>query len=496
MVRNVLTSWLGHFIVIAAGFAVTAVLYRKLDSAVLGVWYFSWSLAAYFGLVQMGIGSSVDRYVARYRAAGDGDGINTVVNSVLATMLIMALGVLVLTVGTTWLLPVVWAGRLGAMAGEAQFVVLCLGVGVAISLASAPFGGLITGYHRWDIHNAILVVGRVLSVLGMIAVVLLGYRLRALAAVSLAGAALESVLRVIWARRTCPLLRIRRGFIRWFMIRDGFAFGVKSLIPRWSDLLVYQTTNVMIVSFLGPAALALFAPPMTLVRHVATLVYKFAFVLVPTASAMQSVQGRKDLQRLMVQATRYGLYIALPMLVTLVVLGGPLLRIWIGPERARGSVLAILAIGHLVLIGLSPAKSVLAGLNAHGRAGLAHLLAAGLACGGVIAVLAMGKGLNAVALAMAVPLTVAYGVLMPGYACRQVGMPVLRFVRRAALGPLLCNLPLLGCLVIGRALADAWQGWAAGALAGGAVLGALYLRYALPQRIRTRIVCNLGLRGT
>ena len=81
LVSNVLFSWSAHFVFIAAGFIMPRMIDRRLGQELLGVWDFAWSLVSYFGLVQMGLTSSVNRYVARYRAVGDISGVNQVVSS-------------------------------------------------------------------------------------------------------------------------------------------------------------------------------------------------------------------------------------------------------------------------------------------------------------------------------------------------------------------------------------------------------------------------------
>jgi len=46
---------------------------QRLGQELLGVWDFAWSLVHYFEFIQMGLTSSVNRYVAKYRAVGDMD---------------------------------------------------------------------------------------------------------------------------------------------------------------------------------------------------------------------------------------------------------------------------------------------------------------------------------------------------------------------------------------------------------------------------------------
>ena len=65
LASNVISSWAAHFVFIIAGFIMPRMIDGRLGHELLGVRDFAWSLVSYFGLVQAGIGSSVNRCVAR-----------------------------------------------------------------------------------------------------------------------------------------------------------------------------------------------------------------------------------------------------------------------------------------------------------------------------------------------------------------------------------------------------------------------------------------------
>ena len=139
MSRNVLASWAGHLVFIVAGFIVPRAIDRQIGQEALGVWDFGWSLVSYFGLVSGGVMSSINRYVARYRAAGDMDSLNATVSTGLAIYLCAGAIVLGLTILATALTPRVFAGRLGSYVDEAQWIVLLLGLSMVTQFAFAVF---------------------------------------------------------------------------------------------------------------------------------------------------------------------------------------------------------------------------------------------------------------------------------------------------------------------------------------------------------------------
>jgi O-antigen/teichoic acid export membrane protein len=472
---------------------------RRIGQEALGVWDFAWSLVTYFGLVQAGVVSSVNRFVARYRAAGDVDGVNRAVSSVSCVLLVMSMIVVALTIATTLAVPDLLSSRLSGYVRDAKWVVFLLGVSLAIQIGASGLGGVITGCHRWDLHNLIEAGSYAVTVVGMIAVLLGGGGLPGLALMNLLGQLLGRGIRCVVAYRVFPGLRVGLRHVRWRAATEMLGFGGKSFVHTMTDLLLNQTTNILIVAYLGPAALAVYARPMALIRHVTTIVNKFAWVLGPTVSSLHAIGQVDKLRELLVEGTRYAACITLPLSLTLLIMGDPILGIWMGSSYEHGLLVGILAIGYFPSIVQEAVLAVLWGINAHGRAGLAKLAAALCALGTAIIVLGpLGHGLVGVAIAVTVPLMITNGVYVPICACRQLQMPVLRYVVETMQTPVLCAIPFAICLVGARlaCVGNPFVTLATGAGIGGGILAVLYWKYVLPPPLKGRLERRLGLLGS
>ncbi|MGB2986396.1 MAG: oligosaccharide flippase family protein [Phycisphaerae bacterium] len=494
--RNVLASWGGYGVFIVAGFIMPRLIDTRIGQEALGVWDFAWSLVAYFSLVQAGVVSSVNRFVAKYQAVGDLDGVNRAVSSVSCVLLIMGIVVLGLTVSATLAVPRLLSNQLAGYVGDAKWLVFLLGVSLAVQIAFSGFGGVITGCHRWDLHNYIDAGSYAATVAGMIAVLSFGGGLPGLALMNLCGQVAGRAVRCVLAYRVFPGLHVRLAYAHWSDARRMIAFGGKSFVHSMTELLLNQTTNILILAYLGPASLAVYARPRALVRHVTTLVRKYAYVLGPTASSLHAVGQKQELGSLLTQGTRYAAYIALPMILVLAILGGPILHLWMGSHYEHGPLLAILAVGYFGTIIQESVLAVLWGMNLHGRPGLAKL-AAGL-CVIAMVIVMLGPlrlGLIATAIAVTVPLTIVNGVYVPIYACHRTGLSVRQYLRDAMQGPVLCAIPF-GLSLVGVRIVFAGNPLvtlAYGGLVGGVVLALLYWKYVLPSGLKIRLTRRLSL---
>ncbi|MBI5383781.1 MAG: lipopolysaccharide biosynthesis protein [Verrucomicrobia bacterium] len=490
LVRNVLTSWLTQMVFVVAGFVMPRLIDHRLGQEVLGLWDLGWTLIAYFSLVQLGVVGSVNRYVAMHYARNDISGLNRCASSVFWVLLVMAAIIGLLSVGTAVALPRLMPERVGEHGADMTWVVLGLGGASAIQTASSVYAGVLTGCHRWGIHNGAHAAGYTLTVLGMVAVLLGGGGIRGLALVQFLGELLPTATRVFFAYRVCPGLRLSLRQADWKTARAMMQFGGKSFVPQVAELILHQTVNVLIVGYLGPAALALFARPHSLVMQSRIFVLKMSAVLVPSVSSLQALGEQGRIQELVVKSARYTAFLILPVTTFLVVCGGPLLGLWMGPRYADDWVVAVLALGYTGVTLQLPVLGILGGMNQHGRLAIANLVGSLVAAVGAVVVLGGLKlGLLAVAVAVAGPLLAVNVFYAPVHICHRTGLPIGRYLKEALLFPLLCILPFAVCLLAARWLFGKQPVLAllGGGAVGGAVLLPIYWRSVLPESLKASV---------
>jgi O-antigen/teichoic acid export membrane protein len=487
LIRNVLFSWGGQFVFIIAGFIMPRLIDRRLGQEVLGVWDFAWSLVAYFQFIEAGITCSVNRYVGRYWGNSDITSINRVVSC--ATFILCLAGFLVftLTMGLVMLLPHLFGARLDRNLVGAQWAVLFLGTSLAIQTALGAFNGVVTGCHRWDLLNINRSGCYLATVIGMIVALRFGGGLLGMAIVTFVGELFAQAGRVILAYRICRGLRVEKSLIQRSTISELYLFGGKILVPNVSNMLLNSVTSTLVVAYLGPAALALFSRPRSLLRQIESLVMRMTMPLIPTTSSLEGIGDTEAIRNLLINSVRYTLYLILPPILVLTIFGGPVMQLWMGPRYASGLLVAVLAIGSLVPIAQASILDVLAGLNAHGRPGIAQFVASLVSILLVYAALGpLHLGVVGVAAAITLPLAIATTVYYLSVVSSQLGIKARDYIWGVSKGPLAHIIPFAVCLVSARLifLNPPLRGLILGGSVGAIVLGIIYWQRVVPRRLK------------
>ena len=258
---------------------------------------------------------------------------------------------------------------------------------------------------------------------------------------------------------------------------------------------LYYANSLLVAFFLGPAILAVYTRQRSLVMHAMRFMKKYSHVFVPTSGRLDAQGDRAGLQSLLIQSSRYGFFISLPIAALLVIMAGPLLHAWMGPSYRAPLVLAILSMGHVLSLPQQSAYSILMGMGRHGIPSIAEFVAA--VCGVALCAVAMSRfdgGMTSAALAIALPVTIVGGLLTPIYACRVLGVKLWRYVGAVTLGPLLAVVPFVVILVVARWVwpNQPMRSLFIGTGCGGLVLAAVYWIWVVPPALRVRISRALG----
>jgi len=491
IVYNVLSSWGSHLIFVISGFIMPRLINDYVGQASLGIWDFCWTIVSYLHLSNVGVASSINRYIANSRAKNDINSLRTVISSVIILQIIMALVVLLCTGLVFYYLPLFLSNQLGEQLETARWVILLLGCSVAFQMAFDTSRGVLTGYHRWDLHNGLTATSYVITTVLMITALVMGKGLLALSSVYLFMTVITEMIRLRIAKKICSEYRLDMTMIRWTQAKELLFFGGKTMTITLQPLLIIQTTNIIVTSLFGPAVLALFVRPLSLTRHVETFIKKFSYVLTPTAGSLQGNNETKDLQKLLLDSAFYGVALSLPMFLILIIYGDILLALWMGDDYANWILISILALGYFLPVSQSGVLQVLIGINQHGKVALySLLLSITTYIIGIIFFSLSGWTIESAAILIACSLTIGNGIAVPLIACQLLKITITSYVKKVFFIPLILGSLFSAILIIFRiTLPDSpYIAFFSGTGAGLLVLGLLYWKFIFPEKIKKNII--------
>ena len=368
---NVISSTSVYLINVVIAFFMSPILIRALGNRDYGLWDVVLGIIGYMGLLDLGMGPALVRYVSVAEANNNEQMLKKYVSSAFFFFLlvgIIAFCVLILIgFNPTWIL-----GSQAKEVSSLKLVFIIVGVNLFVQFPGTVLVGTLMGLQR---HYFINFVRSILAVAQAILIVVLikaypAYCLVILASVETFGLlfqySLYALMFVTIQQLPTPSVRT----FSWLAVREMWWFGIRNSMLMLASRLQKQAVPFIIGRSIGLQTVVFFSLPNRLVEYGRGLSMAMGFPLMPYFGALSQSEDVADIQQNW-KKTSFALQtVTLVMPILLWFAGEPFLNLWIGETYAKngGLVLKILIVG-LAFEALSPnAGRYLVGAAKHGQA--------------------------------------------------------------------------------------------------------------------------------
>jgi|GEM_PF-4838955 len=473
---------------IAIGFIMPRLINDELGQAQLGIWDFCWSIVNYISLAELGMGSSVSRFVAVSVTKNDRNMLCETINSIFFSQIVL-LGV---AAGAIYFAFSLGHDRLQGFIPEsaagALDVLTILGIAVVYQLICSSSRGVMNGLHRWDITNIINTAGRVVSSIAMIVALFIGNDLQSIAIAYLATTIAAESFRFIYAFKLADGLVIHPQYFKTRTALRMAKFGLGQFLFEGLPVFFIQGFNIVVMGLLGPASLAVFSRTFALVKYIEMFVSRFTRIIVPSVASLSTTKDSAEVQDLFLKCTKYSLAITIPSMLLNCLLGPTLIKIWMGDNYVDLALIFTLSLGYILPVSMSTSMNVLIGLNRHIFPTVINALILSSGIGACL--MFVGKSsasLSLVSLYVSITLIVSYGIFTPAYCSRALHISPKRLTNSAFKAPLLCNIPLIAYTIYSHGMVGSDNTHVALFLGAMLITGGLYWTYLFPNKIKNKL---------
>src|SRR5882762_3787179 len=320
----------------------TPVIIRALGAELYGVYILVVAVTSYIGLVELNLSSALVKYVAEHAGRDEPQLVGEVIGNTVMLYLVLstAAATVFLLIGRP-LLPHlnIPANYLG-MAWRALVI---SAVSLPLALMSGTLVMLPAAIGRFDVSVVATAIISTASTAATVVVALLGGKLVALALVNAVTALVATITYVAIGKQVFIGVPFRP---RWNRTRAAtlLQFSAFSFLSKLSGTLVNTIDRLAISVVLGPAAVAYYSVPASLLRRIGGLTNRMAYVVLPVASELTGRLDYARLRRAYVRASRMTWYIGFGVSVALCLFGKPLLALWVGHVFAEKGVWVLRAL--------------------------------------------------------------------------------------------------------------------------------------------------------
>jgi O-antigen/teichoic acid export membrane protein len=447
ILKNVGSSWFSLGINVLTGLFLSPFILHRLGDSAYGIWVLIFSVTGYYGLFDLGIRTSIVRYVSKFVATEETENLAKLINTSLFSYACIGVVTMLVTLAVCTFMD-----RLFRIPAEfhttARLLFLMVGASVALGFPLGVFGGVLEGLQRFYIMNWTSAAASLLRTALIIIVMNHGYGLLTVALITVALPLVSSIIRGVVALR---ILRIGFGF----HYLDGTTFR---LIANYSGItfivlvagrLRFRTDEIVIGGLLTASAITYFSIGARIVDYASEVVSSLAQIFVPMSSDSHAKGDIARLRKIMIAGNRACAFIILPIAAILIILGKSVIEAWVGSKYIAQSysVLVILIIPFTLMLAQSASGRILFGTSQHKTFAIVALVE-GVANLILSLLLVRPYGIVGDALGTAIPLSCTMLVFMPRHVCRTLGIEIPTFLREAYTLPLVACMPMVIVLLL------------------------------------------------
>jgi O-antigen/teichoic acid export membrane protein len=490
---NTILNYLGQGFILVLTFATAPYIVHRLGPELFGVVTLVQVTAGFAGLLNLGIGRALTKYVSELYWKRDFLTINQLFQTAWTTCIVAGLVGLILLIAPKELI-----GRLFFRGGPevdavVGFAIYVAAFGLFTAMLLEALSALPVATQRFGISNAINVLVGAVRCLGPVLVLANGYSIRAVLIAILASNLLAVMAFVLASRSLIPGLSFMPAF-SWSLFRKLFGFSLPLLLSALFAMIVTRADRFILAYYLPLAAVTFYTLPYSVAEKASAGVANITSVVFPFISELHSMGAHTRVQELYLKSTKALAVVTLPITVILFVLQEHILHFWLGEEYAAqgASILGVLGIATFL----------------NGATGVATVASQGLGQTWMPAVFVFIS--SAINLVLNITLIPPYGIDGAAYAAlvpaillgplfvymvtRKLGLSFWELFSKSLLRPLLCASVQFAILFYCRRYVSSLETFGMLCLVSLCLYGTLSIVWVMTQQEKSAVLRLLPLR--
>src|SRR5713101_3560499 len=242
LVKNVSSNWVALVVNVLVGIFLSPFILHRLGDTAFGIWVLIFSITGYYGLFDLGIRSSVVRYVSKAKATGDPDYASRVISTSLFAY--SCIGIVTFLITLTLTAHVDAFFRIEPeFHTTARWLLFMVGSAVSLGFPLGISGGMLEGLQRFDITSFTSIASALLRALLIVIALQHGHGLLVVAFITVILPILASTVAAMVAFRLLPI-RLRWSRVDRETFREMAGYSAPMLIMIVSARLRFKSDSL------------------------------------------------------------------------------------------------------------------------------------------------------------------------------------------------------------------------------------------------------------
>ncbi len=337
-------------------------LTRWMSPDTFGSWSLVLQLSAFIGYLDLGIQTSVGRFVAHSGETGDTGYRDRMVST--STLILVSAGILGVagSMVLAFFMPRLFHQMPLQLLNDSRLALVLVGSSLAVGLPFSVFNGVFVGLQRYEVPAMVIGISRLISAGVLILIVRSGGNLTKMAAGMAAVNLVSYWLQYVLYRRLAPRIQFSVQSVSRKACGELFDYSFSLSVWSFATLLV-TGLDIALVGVFDFRSVAYYAAAVTLITFILGLQNAIFNAMIPAAAVLEARNDTVELGRILLSTTRYGMFLLLASGLPLLIATRPILSLWVGPDYANHTnmILKVLVAANIIRLSAVPYAMLLIG---------------------------------------------------------------------------------------------------------------------------------------
>ena len=348
--QGAIISYVSIFLNIAIGLLYTPWMIKEIGVSDYGIYALIISFISYF-LIDFGLGSSIARFISKYRAEGNENKVGDLLGITTQVYLLIDLIIVALLVVSYFFISNIFVKLTLDEIDTLKKVYLIAGFFSVCNFIFKPMDGAMMAYEYFVRLKSLDMIRRLGTVVLIVVVLLLDGGLYELVFINGAVALIVSIMKYRYFIKRSEI-KIKLRYFDKVVAKQLFVFSFWVFMIGLAQRFRLSLMPSVLGAFSGTSEITIFSVAMTLEGFVYTIAFALNGLFIPKVSRLvQKETDRSKITALMVKVGRIQLYIIGFIIIGYIGLGKSFMQLWLGIDFANSYyVAALLIIPNIVIL--------------------------------------------------------------------------------------------------------------------------------------------------
>ncbi|MCH5172302.1 MAG: glycosyltransferase [Erysipelotrichales bacterium] len=312
-----ITSYLAIFLNIVAGLFYTPWLVKELGQSNYAIYSLAASITSLVA-IDLGLGTAVSRFIAKYRAEKDPGSANKMLGLIFKCFIIIDSVIFAVLLGVYFFLPQIYVKLTPEEISSLRIVFIIVALYCTVNFVFTPLNGILMGNDKFPQYKLITLISRVVNIVLVVAALLLYSNLYLFVIIIVFVGLLEIVIKWIYIRKRCaygnkPDLTYKSKDMFQSLAKFSFWAAIASFASRY----IISINPTILGIFAGSAQIAIFTVGSTIEGYAWQFSQGLDGMFIPRLSKMNNKNASpEEYTQLMIKVGRLQL-----MFMGLIIIG-------------------------------------------------------------------------------------------------------------------------------------------------------------------------------